>query len=151
MLLQASVITPGSSWRESSLYSSIIHAMCLLDVFMSGAGTSLSGPITSAIASMYLCYSLFSSASERFSGSTFTPPLAPPNGMSATAHFRVIHVLKAFTFSSFTVGENLIPPLAGLLRFECWLLNPLKIFVPPESISTEKFTSRNFSGSFKSS
>ena len=37
-------------------------------------------------------------------GSHCTPPLAPPKGMLATAHFQVIQVARALTSSSSTVG-----------------------------------------------
>jgi hypothetical protein len=33
-----------------------------------------------------------------------TPPLPPPNGMCATAHFHVIHAASAVTSSSDTSG-----------------------------------------------
>ena len=37
-------------------------------------------------------------------GSQTTPPLPPPNGMCATAHFQVIHAASAVTSSSVTFG-----------------------------------------------
>ena len=37
-------------------------------------------------------------------GSQITPPLPPPNGMCATAHFHVIHAASAVTSSSVTPG-----------------------------------------------
>ncbi len=41
------------------------------------------------------------------------PPLPPPNGMWATAHFHVIQAASAVTSSSDTSGWYLMPPLAG--------------------------------------
>ncbi len=46
-------------------------------------------------------------------GSQMTPPLAPPNGTSITAHFQVIQVASAFTSDADTEGWNRIPPLPG--------------------------------------
>jgi hypothetical protein len=44
-----------------------------------------------------------SSLFSRF-GSQTTPPFAPPNGMSTTAHFQVIHDASARTSSGETSG-----------------------------------------------
>ena len=41
---------------------------------------------------------------DSFDGSQITPPLPPPNGMCATAHFHVIHAASAVTSSSDTSG-----------------------------------------------
>ena len=41
---------------------------------------------------------------ERRLGSTMIPPLPPPNGMCATAHFQVIQAASAVTSSSVTPG-----------------------------------------------
>ena len=42
--------------------------------------------------------------SDIFDGSQMTPPLPPPNGMWATAHFQVIQAASAVTSSSDTLG-----------------------------------------------
>ena len=42
-----------------------------------------------------------------------TPPFEPPNGMSTTAHFHVIHAASAFTSSIVTLRSNRMPPFAG--------------------------------------
>lgn len=49
----------------------------------------------------------------------YTPPLAPPNGTSTTAHLYVISAESALTSSSQTSKENRIPPLVGVLCSEC--------------------------------
>ena len=45
-----------------------------------------------------------SSPSDMILGLQITPPLAPPNGIPARAHFHVIHIASAFTSSSVTSG-----------------------------------------------
>jgi len=46
------VTTPVTVWRACMEYVSMIHAMVCSFVFMSGAGTSLSGPMMSAMAAV---------------------------------------------------------------------------------------------------
>src|SRR6202051_1009465 len=52
-------------------------------------------------------------------GSQMMPPLAPPNGMSTTAHFHVIQAERARTSSMLTSGANRMPPLPGPRTVEC--------------------------------
>ena len=66
---------------------------------MSGAGISMSGPMTVLIEEVYLRVSLSSSEFESSLGLQMTPPFAPPNGMSTIAHFQVIHMARARTSS----------------------------------------------------
>ena len=53
-------------------------------------------------------------------GSQVTPPLAPPNGTSTSAHFQVIHIASARTSSRSVCGWNRRPPLAGPRATLCW-------------------------------
>jgi hypothetical protein len=80
------------------------HAMIWSLVLTSGAGTSLSGPMASMISAMYRRVSASSSRRDMRVGSQMTPPLPPPNGTCATAHFQVIHAASAVTSSSVTSG-----------------------------------------------
>ena len=41
---------------------------------------------------------------ESVFGSQMTPPFAPPNGSSMSAHFHVIHMASAFVSSMVTAG-----------------------------------------------
>ncbi len=50
---------------------------------------------------------------ESVLGSQVTPPLAPPNGRSTTAHFQVIQKASAVTSSSVTPGWKRMPPFDG--------------------------------------
>jgi len=91
----------------------MIQAITRSLVFMSGAGTSESGPRTSMIAEVYRRVTRSSSVLDMLPGSQTTPPLEPPKGMLTTAHFQVIHAASAFTSSRVTLRSNRIPPLAG--------------------------------------
>ncbi len=73
-------------------------------VFTSGAGMSLSGPMASMISATYRRVRASSSRADNRVGSHMTPPLLPPNGSCATAHFHVIHAARAVTSSSVTAG-----------------------------------------------
>ena len=53
-------------------------------------------------------------------GSQVTPPLAPPNGTSTSAHFQVIHMARARTSSRSGLGWKRRPPLAGPRATLCW-------------------------------
>ena len=46
-------------------------------------------------------------------GSTVMPPLAPPYGNPASAHFQLIHTASAATSPISTLLENRVPPLVG--------------------------------------
>ncbi len=94
-------------------YSSAIHPMIRWFVYTSGAGTSTSGPSTSANSRMYPRLSRCSSALESCLGSTVTPPFPPPNGIWTTAHLHAIQRARAFSSSRLTSGWNRIPPFAG--------------------------------------
>ena len=56
----------------------------------------------------------------RVAGSTGTPPLPPPRGISATEHFQVIHIARARTVSSVSEGWKRMPPLVGPRASLCW-------------------------------
>ena len=81
----------------------MIQAIIWALVPTSGAGMSESGPMipSSSVANRRV------SASSSFGlisrGSQVTPPFAPPNGTSTSAHFQVIHIASART-SSRSVG-----------------------------------------------
>jgi hypothetical protein len=76
------------------LYSSNTHDMMRESVFMSGAGMSSDGPMISLMACTSLRVSFSNSRSDRRLGSTVTPPLAPPKGMSMTAVFHVMRLAR---------------------------------------------------------
>ena len=82
----------------------MIHAITCSLVLTSGAGTSFSGPMASMISAMYRRVSASSSRLDMRVGSQTTPPLPPPNGSCATAHFHVIHAASAVTSSRLTPG-----------------------------------------------
>ena len=93
------MITPGVYSPRSFEYSSIIQPIICGVVPTSGAGTSCAGPMFFHIWSTQPRHSRSFSVTDSVEGSTTTPPLPPPSGMSATAHFHVIHVASARTVS----------------------------------------------------
>ena len=78
--------------------------MVSASVYISGAGMSVKGPMVSPRAVTKRRVIRRFSLTDILVVSHSTPPLAPPNGMSATAHFQVIHEARALTSSSSTVG-----------------------------------------------
>ena len=70
----------------------MIQAMVWALVFTSRAGMSRSGPMMGLSSVVKRQVSPSTSFSRAASGSTMTPPLPPPYGMSTTAHFQVIHI-----------------------------------------------------------
>ncbi len=80
---------------------------------ISGAGTSVSGPIIGKISYVYLLVTRSSSLGDSFFGSQITPPFAPPNGKSTTLHFNVISIERAVITSTVTSGLYRMPPLVG--------------------------------------
>ena len=82
----------------------MIQAMVWSLVFISGAGTSFSGPMKSMISEVYRRVIRSNSPRLIFLGSQITPPLAPPKGIFTTAHFQVIQLASARTSSRFTSG-----------------------------------------------
>ncbi len=89
--------------------------------------------------------SLSFSVTESVEGSTTMPPLPPPSGMSATAHFHVIQVARARTVSIVSLAAHRIPPLAGPRASLCWTRKPSKTLRLPSSIRTgmRKWNSRS--------
>ena len=91
----------------------MIQAIVCALVPTSGAGMSESGPMmpSSSVANRRV------SASSSFElivvGSHVTPPFAPPNGTSTSAHFQVIHMASARTSSTSVAGWKRRPPFAG--------------------------------------
>ena len=73
-------------------------------------------------------------AADRLCGSQMTPPLAPPSGMSTTAHFHVIHMERARTVSTVSCGWKRMPPFDGPRASLCWTRNPRKTFTFPSSM-----------------
>ncbi len=98
------VTTPSTEWPLFMEYVSKIQAMTRPSVPTSGAGMSFSGPISLMISDVNLRVMRWSSPSDICFGLQTTPPLAPPNGMPASAHFQVIHIASALTSSSVTSG-----------------------------------------------
>ncbi len=62
------------------------------------------------------------------------PPLPPPSGMSATAHFQVIQVASARTMSNVSDGWKRMPPLLGPRASLCWTRKPSKTLIEPSSM-----------------
>ena len=91
----------------------MIQAMICGFVPRSGAGMSLSGPISIAISVAYRRVRCSSSVADSVLGSQMTPPLAPPYGSPTTAHFQVISIASARTSSSVTSGWYRMPPFVG--------------------------------------
>ena len=98
------VITAGINCLRIILYSSIIHPIIIGLVYISGAGISTSGPIKSAIASIYPRLKRSNSIRDNSLGLTVIPPFAPPKGKFTTAHLKVIQNAKDFTSSIETFG-----------------------------------------------
>jgi hypothetical protein len=98
----------------------MIQAMVWASVPMSGAGMSVFGPMTARSSSVNRRVSRSFSSSESALGSTTTPPLAPPNGRSTTAHFQVIHIERPIHSSRVTPGWKRSPPLWGPRTLLCW-------------------------------
>ncbi len=89
---------------------------------------------------MYRRVSRSSSRRDMRVGSQATPPLPPPNGTWATAHFHVIQAARAVTSSRVTAGWNRMPPLAGPRAMLYCTRYPVKTSVSPLSISTGQET-----------
>ncbi len=104
-------VTQAGVWPWSLPYSSISQAMVCALVPTSGAGMSRCGPMTFSILSMNDRATFWTSTGSSLVGSTFTPPLAPPKGISAIAVFQVISSASARTSSRSTSGWNRMPPL----------------------------------------
>src|SRR5437867_9885065 len=122
------------------LYSSYIHPISRAPVFTSGAGMSVYGPMTGAISRMNERESRSSSPSDSFLGSTATPPLPPPNGMSRSAHFQVMRAEKHLISSWATVWWYRRPPLYGPRALLCWIRYPSNVVSAPSSIGTRTCT-----------
>ena len=105
--------TAGAPVPVTSSYSSSIQPMTVSSVPTSGAGTSMRGPSTRAIARIQALETLSSSARDSERGSTATPPFPPPKGRPITAHLIVIQSARASTSARWTPGWNRTPPLAG--------------------------------------
>jgi len=78
--------------------------MVSASVFTSGAGMSVCGPMVSPSSTMKRRVIFRRSSLVSCFGSQTMPPFAPPKGMSATAHFHVIHDARARTSSPLTSG-----------------------------------------------
>ena len=72
-------------------------------------------------------------------GSAIIPPLAPPNGRPAAAHFDVIVLASLKTSNGVTLGANRKPPFHGLFK----VLSITKTPFIPVSWS---YTCKTFSG-----
>jgi len=97
-------MTPGVYWPTSLEYSSIIQPIIWGVLPTSGAGTSLRGPRFFQMPATQPRHRRSFSPTESVLGSRIAPPLPPPSGMSATAHFQVIHMASARTVSSVSLG-----------------------------------------------
>ena len=137
------VTTPRASCVEmffSFEYWSTMISMIFALVYTSGAGMSCVGPMTGAIFFMKALVMFSISWFDNFFGSHIIPPFPPPSGRLTVAVFIVIHIARAETSFRLTCGWYLIPPLYGPSSELCWILYPVKIFVAPSFILTEKFT-----------
>jgi hypothetical protein len=114
------VTTPGTEWPACIEIGSMNQAMTWALVPTSGAGMSRSGPTSgsSSVAKRRVTASSSLTLIER--GSQATPPCAPPNGTSTSAHFQVIHIASARTSSMSAWGWKRIPPFAGPRATLCW-------------------------------
>ena len=74
---------------------------------------SLSGPMRTLISVAYRRVRRSNSPADSCLGSHTTPPLAPPYGSPAIAHFHVIHMAKARTSCRGTWGWYRMPPWVG--------------------------------------
>ena len=113
------VTTAGTEYPFAIENVSMIHAIISGVVLTSGAGMSLSGPMTTMISVAYRRVRRSSSPLLSVFGSTMTPPFAPPYGRPARAHFHVIHMASARTSSSVTAGWKRIPPFVGPQAMLC--------------------------------
>ena len=93
------------------LYSSAIQAISRPEVFTSGAGTSISGPMMGAMPRMKDRHRRSSSRSESSLGFTRTPPLPPPYGRSSSEVFHVMSAAKQRNSSSEASSWKRRPPL----------------------------------------
>src|SRR5438477_1754909 len=130
-------------------YVSITHAIVLSLVPTSGAGTSRSGPSQLANSAVYRRVKPSSSPRELLCWLQITPPFAPPNGISTTAHFQVIHAASALTSSRLTYGAKRIPPLPGPRTVECSTRYPVNTSSVPLSIPTGMYMVTSLSGYFR--
>ena len=112
----------------------MIHAIIWGFVLISGAGISISGPITLIISAVNLRVNLSSSLFESLLGSTHTPPFAPPKGRFSRLFFQVIHIARALTSSRKTPSEYRNPPFPGPRTVEWCTLYPSKTSRSPLSI-----------------
>ena len=124
----------------------MIQDMIRASVFTSGAGTSRSAPSSDAMSKAYRRVSRSSSPSDSEAGSTTTPPFAPPNGMSTTAHLIVMSAASAITSRTSTAGWNRIPPLPGPRAVLCCTRQPVNTSRRPSSRRIGIATSRIRSG-----
>jgi hypothetical protein len=81
------------------MYVSMIQTMTCASVPTSGAGMSYSGPMLEPSAWVKRREIRISSSRESACVSHFTPPLPPPNGMSISAHLKVMFIASAFMSS----------------------------------------------------
>jgi hypothetical protein len=93
---------PGEYSQTSSEYSSIIQAIICGVVLISGAGISIVGPKYLYNFLTYPLDNLSNSQTDNSFGLTTTHHFAHHNGISITAHLKVIHIERAFTSSEVT-------------------------------------------------
>jgi hypothetical protein len=114
------VTTPGTEKPRCIDTVSMIQAIVWALVPTSGAGMSESGPMMPSSSVAKRRVSASSSVELIEPGSHVTPPFAPPNGTSTSAHFQVIHIASARTSSMSVLGWKRNPPLAGPRATLCW-------------------------------
>ena len=98
---------------------SIIHAIVCSFVAMSGAGMSVSGPISRTSSCVKRRVSRSTSRGDSSRGLQRMPPFAPPYGRRSSAHFHVIHVASAAHSPSETSSSYRMPPFVGPSTLEC--------------------------------
>ena len=145
------VTTPGTEWPLCIEIVSMNQAMTWALVPTSGAGMSRSGPTigSSSVAKRRVTAS--SSLALIARGSQVTPPFAPPNGTSTSAHFQVIHIARARTSSRSAWGWKRSPPLAGPRETLCWTRNPVNTRTDPSSSLTGNWTTSSRWGTRRTS
>ena len=98
----------------------MIQAMVCSSVPMSGAMTSIRGPMIGRTSEVYRRVSRSSSPTLILVGSQAIPPLAPENGRFMIPTFHDIHIDRAATSPRSTWGAYRRPPLDAPLVIECW-------------------------------
>ncbi len=82
----------------------MIQAMVCSSVPISGAITSMRGPMIDSTSSVNRRVNRSFSPVDKVEGSTAMPPFAPEKGRFMIAHFQLIHMASAATSPKSTIG-----------------------------------------------